>query len=158
MNPVQRIVSVAAVGLLVAACGESSLPTSSLSPRRAATLGGEVAVPQVMTLCKFGPEGTSATFSISSTGAGFLPEGNSVTLQASQNDAVLSCRDIWKSVNPGDASTVTVTETAMTPGTELDRVIYWDATGLNELEGTNTVSLDVSFQQRRLGLVQERRG
>jgi hypothetical protein len=150
MNPVQRIASLATVGLLVAACGESSMPTSSLSPRGTATLGGEVSVPKVMTLCKFGPEGTSATFSISSTGAGFLPEGTSVTLQASQNDAVLSCRDIWKSVSPGDASTVTVTETDMTPGTELDRIIYWDASGLNELEGTNTVSLNVDFDNGAL--------
>lgn len=119
-----------ALGLaFLAACSGDSSPVSAPEAR-----SGEFATADVWTakayLCKLGPAGTTATFSITATG-GHLLFGNEVTLDAASDPGNCSIA-IWE---PTDASvvTVTVTEIGATEGLVIDQI--YTIGGLNDLGG-----------------------
>jgi hypothetical protein len=87
-------------------------------------------------LCKQGPEGTTATFAISATG-GSLPAGTTLILPAAPTPQPgVNCVLIWQSTND-DTVAVSVTETAATAGTELvsirtigiEGIVWWPVAG-----------------------------
>lgn len=74
--------------------------------------GGDLPVGYV-SLCKFGPEGSTATFQISATG-GTLVAGETVTLNATPVGTICQSVPVWR---PTDATAVqvTITEVAFSP-------------------------------------------
>ena len=73
-----------------------------------AMAGYTAILPKAVTLCKIGPEGTTATFDLTSSGP-FGTLTTPVTLQATSltNPDVSKCAEVWKSVNLADP-TITV--------------------------------------------------
>lgn len=125
-----------ASAVFAAACAPSTEPVISgddfLNVRLSSASVGSAAVGEV---CKYGPDGTSATFTVSVAGApGTLPLGSEFTLPAAATAINgFNCRIIFV---PGDTGTsapqntvLTVTETGATEGTHLIRVVE------NSLEG-----------------------
>lgn len=146
-----RYSALAAIVVLTAACAKDSsvtAPTAELRRSGGASLVGDS--PQIVQLCKIGPEGTSATFSISATG-GVLPFGTTVTLAATTPWNSDGCLMIWQSVwpqpNPDVIHTVTVTEISQTGGTVLERVVTTsDLDGFTEaFPPVNSASVRVNY-------------
>lgn len=121
-----RYLSHLTLGLTAAALVACAGSDSTLGPTRFASVGTE---PQdVVNLCKIGPAGTNATFSVSATG-GSLPLGASVYFDLGSDKAtpfdgdpttLILCQDVWKS--SGDEASITITESASSANTELYRV------------------------------------
>jgi hypothetical protein len=80
---------------------------------------------QHIEVCKLGPMGSNADFTVSHTGTGTLPSGSSFTLPANPSECILGVNasvawEIGAQTDPPDA--VTVTETGATPGVYLYRI------------------------------------
>lgn len=111
----------ATVVAVLAACSGETTPVSAPVAARGDFAAADVWLSQVH-LCKFGPAGTNATFSISATG-GHLLLGNEVTVNTIEEPS--DCTPIWE---PTDESTVTVTvtEIASTPGTVINQIMVFE--------------------------------
>ena len=106
-------------------------------------------------VCKFGPSGTTTTFSITLQGGGTLYTGSTFTLQALPKGS--GCVDgvnrkvVWVAADPnsGQNSVVTITETGLTPGLFLERlIINGSVNGTQDvyppqMGGSATVNYDV---------------
>lgn len=127
------------IPLAVAACSDGAfLPTEVGEP-----LFHHADGPHQVELCKQGPAGSSATFSVSAT-SGTLVAGASVTLDAEPVFDPSACTVIWQSTGPEDV-VVTVTEVEMTPGTSIEAMYVLDAPGSVNLEtGTATANVNGS--------------
>lgn len=119
-----RSLALTALALLVAGCRDSALPTALLAG--VAASAGDGTLPNVVVLCKAGPQGTSATFSVAATG-GELRAGPVVTVAANPLDDNSGCVEIWRAMVRDEISTVTVRETSATPGTELKHIVTLSA-------------------------------
>lgn len=128
------VASIPATVLIVGCAADGPLlePTSE-AVRPSAEVSNEPQPPKTVTLCKLGPAGTSATFSISATG-GVLPYGTSTTLTLGVEDDPMACIGIWQASepqgNPDVIQTLTVTETAHSAGTTLAQIVT-----LSDLDG-----------------------
>lgn len=127
--------SAAAAALLLAAC---ATPDSVTAPSATIRFPGSVArnielpptEPQGVTVCKIGPAGSTATFSVEATGGGTFPMGTAFTLNASP-DSVGNCALVWKAIEKdGLAWFVTVTETGSSANTVLEIVTKDDYFGV----------------------------
>lgn len=115
--------------VLAAACapGEPTSPAGSASVRSdvAAVLGNAHGVE----VCKFGPDGTTATFSWSAVGGGnsFAPATFTLDALPQGSGCVdgVNRRVIWVAAEPSSGlnTVVTVTEIGATPGIQLERLI-----------------------------------
>jgi len=123
---------------LLAACADAG-PTALDAP---AALADGVLLRQEVELCKTGPEGSSATFSISATG-GVLLHGSEVTI----TDVLPygSCLVVWQS-NSADAVSLTIVETAGSPGTVLNDIVVFNQSFTTDI-ATATATLSVSDTQ-----------
>lgn len=82
-------------------------------------------------LCKLGPAGTTATFSLTHTGAGTLPLGSSVTVPAT-SVCTWDVNTVWLPNGSGIApDTITITETGHTAGVVLQRIVTSGIGGIN---------------------------
>jgi hypothetical protein len=86
--------------------------------------GDDSSLPQEITLCKIGPAGTTATFTIAAnpTDAGTVLVGSPLTLNATTLGDLSKCVVIWRSNTSGVTGTVTVTEVDMTAGTKIESI------------------------------------
>ena len=146
-----RLSSLAAAGVLTAACATDSPLTAPTADLRRSTVASVVSdIPQIVQLCKIGPAGTSATFNISATG-GILQHGTTTTLAATTIDNPDGCIAIWRSVdpqpNPDVIHTVTVTEVGQTGGTVLERVVSFSQLDgwTEEFPPVNSASVRVNY-------------
>lgn len=121
-------VLIATVVAAAAGCADISAPTAVSRGNSQAALGDD-APPAVMMLCKVGPAGTNATFSVSATG-GELRAGSSVTLNATTPEQDYDCTEIWRATSLTEVSTITVAETAASLGTQLELIAWF-----TELDG-----------------------
>lgn len=137
----EKITAAGAICLLAVfalACerGPTSPESSGMDELR---LNSNSDLPAYVQLCKIGPEGTWADFSISQDPAeGILLEGSSVTLNAvplSEADIGNGCAEVWKSESSEDPDVaVTMTEADASDGLELDRIVI-----LGSLGGDRTI-------------------
>ena len=146
-----RLSSLAAAGVLTAACATDSPLTAPTADLRRSTVASVVSdIHQLVTLCKVGPAGTSATFNISATG-GNLKHGTTTTLAATASDNPDGCIEIWQSnwpqPNPDVIHTVTVTEVGQTGGTVLERVVSFSQLDgwTEEFPPVNSASVRVNY-------------
>lgn len=118
--------AVALVGLVLAAC---AAPDGSITGAVSRSSSASVLdmAPATVELCKVGPLGTFATFTIVADG-GTLPLGNSVTV-AAQPAEILdrdACPIVWRAIEPAIVpevtNQVTITESDMTHGTTLEKI------------------------------------
>jgi hypothetical protein len=129
-RPLSQFAPLAALALFAAACSEATLPTAPAATLRSSVASlDEGTAPAVVMLCKIGPAGTSATFSVASTG-GELRAGSTVTVSATSLEEMSTCVEIWRATALGQISTVTVTEVSASPGTKLEEVAWY-----SELDG-----------------------
>lgn len=142
-RPYRGALSLMSCVALLAACADT--PTGLVEPGLTPELNGNPS-PQRVTLCKIGPNGSQATFSMSATG-GVLDAGTSVTLNATTLEEPTGCATIWSPTAPDAANVfLTVTESWSTPGVTLDRIVVWGGMeGFREITGTNTVTMEVNF-------------
>ena len=117
----------AALGAVSVACADVGAPTAVTSSAALAAVG-EDSPPSVVTLCKIGPAGTNATFSVSATG-GELRAGSTVTVAATTLEEMSTCVEIWRATDLTEETTITVTEVSATAGTKLTEVVW--LTGLD---------------------------
>lgn len=128
--------------LVAAACGRDSdvaAPTPSLNT----VPGGGMYVQ----LCKVGPVGTWADFTVAADG-GQLPLGaGPFRVNALATVDLRSCPMIWFADTPGQVVTLTVTEVAGSPGTVLDRIRVWGGLDGDQLieDPTGSVTIRVDF-------------
>ncbi len=90
---------------------------------------------QVVTLCKIGPVGTTATFTVAAA-SGWLPYGDTVTVGAQDLASFSSslCRTVWVATETGVVVDVTVTEIAASGGAVFSRIWTWSDVDLASLE------------------------
>jgi hypothetical protein len=112
-----RLLASASVALAVAGCGE---PIDPVTPAEA-PVAASVA-PQLVSLCKSGPEGSWATFRVTAT-LGQLVEVSDVTITNVRppGSTPVSCKTIWHSYASGDVI-LTVTETESSLGSVFDGI------------------------------------
>lgn len=160
LERLEKVTAAGAICLLAVfalACerGPTSPETSSMDQLR---LNSNPDLPSYVTLCKIGPEGTYADFSISQDPAeGILLEGSSVTLNAvplSEASVGNGCAEVWKSESSDDPDVaVTMTETDASDGTELDRVVIVGSLGgdrIIEMPSDPSVTVNVNWNQGAL--------
>jgi hypothetical protein len=145
----KSLVAVVVLAAGLAACANDGGVAGPQLRSSAASLG-DGGIPQAVTLCKIGPAGSTATFSIAATG-GVLSSGPTVTISATQEPDVEKCVEIWKSAEPKPDPdvfhSITVTETAMSAGTALDRIVAMSVDGDQEyLAPTNSVTVRANYE------------
>ncbi len=143
-----RLAMLAAIGFSIAACADEASVSGLRTADQTANNGEQP--PSVVTLCKIGPAGSSGNFSVSATG-GTLLMGSSFTLAATALDDPSGCVEVWRSVEPQPSPdvvhTVTVTETAPSSGTVLEKIVTISMLG-GEAEyfpPTNSASVPVNY-------------
>jgi len=117
-----------ALAFALGACADDATQPEQLKPSFTETFGhGRVF------LVKFGPTGTTATFTISATG-GSLPLGATVTIPACDSD-LGPCPSyvVWQATD-NEMRDVTITETSATGNVKLERINV-----ISELEGTYNI-------------------
>lgn len=147
-------ITLLATAVLAAACAPSTEPVAVLddilSFRVSTASVGSAAVGEV---CKYGDEGTFATFSVSVDGApGTLPLGSEFTLPAAESAINgYNCRIIFV---PGDTGTsapqntvLTITETGATEGMYLVRAVENSLEGyfIHEMPTTSTFTVTMNW-------------
>lgn len=152
MNRLVRLSAVALIsGAALSACAPDQDVTDVVAPDLTlSNAGDEENLPHEVTVCKVGPLGTDATFSVDPDpdGVGTLLAGNSVTVAASTLTDP-SCVTVWRSVATADPTVLmTVAETEMTPGTKIDQIIVFSNNPATI--GTNSVAVDVNFSSGAL--------
>lgn len=144
-----RLALFAGAGLLFTACSAEQAPTGLDLDPSFNLEDGEL--PSEVTLCKIGPEDSWADFSLEADG-GTLTQGDALRLDAAlslEDTPGDGCATIWKTAEGDpDVVSLTVTETDMTAGTEIDRIVVQGGLdGGFELDGTHnsvTVRLDAT--------------
>jgi hypothetical protein len=143
-----RVLGVLAVALTVAACSSEGPTSAAVLASRSIDLTANEGESDV-TVCKFGPLGSTATFSISAT-AGSLLHSN-VTINAHPIDPGAACVLVWRSGVAGLTGSVTVTETAMSEGVELQMIRVWSNQGYAEyFPPTSSVTVGVTSTEGAL--------
>lgn len=122
-----RGLGLGAIVLMLGACGEDRSVVAGPSFNVVPFAG-------YVSLCKNGPEGTTATFEISAT-SGTFPMGNTVTLEAVPPGGTCQFNVIWQPTETGLVD-VTVTEVGATGNVQLVQIAV-----SSELDGLYEVSL-----------------
>lgn len=116
------VAAVATLGALASACSPETGPTS---PGGGALLSDAPLTGESVWVCKVGPVGTTADFTIAADGPGTLPLGTAFTLNANPECTPVI---VWISQGPPTDplvnTTLTVTEVGATPGMELASIDY----------------------------------
>lgn len=138
-----QLFGVLAVSLLLGACaGDGAVAPSDASLRSQTAFNG--AGESDVTLCKFGPVGSWATFEISAT-AGSLLTASTLTIQADPSDPQKACILVWRPGAAGLTGTFTATEVGMSPGVELQVIRAWSIDGDHEFyPPVNSVTVNVT--------------
>lgn len=115
-TPLGSLMAMAVVAVALAAC--SGDQSQLLAPEGASFDTSPVLVSHI-DLCKFGPEGSWASFEISATGGTFLLGSEFTFTDVTANGP---CKGVWRA-SDGETHSVTITETDRSPGTFLETII-----------------------------------